>query len=119
MKSCCLASGAILGRNVAKGLTEPSSLEELLSQLREKGRAYLSFEYEMLSHDEALLRIERSAFWEVIRGTSIDKIKRAGCNSELRFIEAALTSFFGAEVERRRCYREGSERCEFVVRIRR
>jgi predicted hydrocarbon binding protein len=119
MKSCCLASGAILGRRVAQELGKPASLEEFLQEFAEKGRAYLSYTYEMLNDGEALLRIERSAFWEVIKGTSIDKIKKAGCNSEFRFIEAALGSFFDAEVERRRCYWRSSEPCEFVVRIRR
>ncbi len=119
MNSCFLASGEILGRRVADKLTEPESLEELLSQLREKAKAYLSFEYEMLARDRAVLRIRRSAFWEVIKGTAIDKIKNVACDSEFRFIEAALKRHFSAGVERRRCYRKGSHCCEFVVRIRR
>ncbi len=119
MKSCCLASGEILGRRVARELEKPASLEEFLQEFAEKGKSYISFTYEMLSSREALLCIERSAFWEVIKGTSIDKIKKAGCNSEFRFIEAALSSFFDVDVERRLCYWKGSERCEFMVRIRR
>ncbi len=100
-------------------MKEPASLKEFLEELAEKGKAYLGYTYEMLSPDEALLRIERSAFWEVIKGTSIDKIKKAGCNSEFRFIEAALSSFFNAEVQRRSCYRNGSSSCEYLIRVRR
>ncbi|NOZ59603.1 MAG: hypothetical protein GXO66_08545 [Euryarchaeota archaeon] len=118
MDSCTLASGDVLGRRIAEELSEPSSLEELLSQLREKARAYLMFEYEMLSKDRAVLRVEWSAFWAVIDSTSIDKIKRAACDSELRFIQAALERYFSAAVVRRRCYM-ARESCEFVITARR
>ena len=119
MKSCCLVSGEILGERIALAMAEPASLEEFLQEFAARGKAYLSYTYEMLGEDEAVVRVERSAFWEVIKRTSIEKIKRAGCTSEVRFMEAVLRRFFDAEVERRRCYMLDSAPCEFVVRIRR
>jgi predicted hydrocarbon binding protein len=118
MQKCTLASGEVLGRRVAEELSEPSSLEEFLSLLREKGRDYLRFDYEMVAENRAVLRVWWSAFWRVINNTDIDKIKRAACDSELRFIEAALGRYFSAAVVRRRCYIT-QEGCEFVISVRR
>ncbi len=117
-RSCLYASGDILGRELAEKLEKPENLEDFLSKLLNQSIALLTFEYKLLSDKDALLTIKKSAFWEIVDRTSIDKIKKAGCRSERLFIEAALREFFPrAEVIKVNCRAEGDKECELTIRL--
>ncbi len=113
-RSCLYASGGELAKKLAT--ERVSTLEEALILLKKKGREYLDVEYSC-SGEEAVVALRRSVFWNIVKGSSIEKVKKAGCRSENDFIRVFLEETLGKKlsIEKLSCM-VSEEKCRFRIK---
>lgn len=86
-RSCLYASGSELAKKLAT--KRAYTLKEALALLKKEGKEYLDIDY-TCSGKEAIVTLRRSVFWNIVKGSSIEKVKKAGCRSETDFIRVFL-----------------------------